>query len=87
LLDSELLADVWLAMTRGQDALLMDFEEGADQGDGGGLSLGKFDPNVLKVLRATDADQAEHEKYLAQLEKENKKPPMWLAAAAVQEGA
>lgn len=83
LLDSELLADVWLAMTRGQDALLMDFEEGEDQGDGGGLSLGKFDPTVLKVLRAPAADQAEHEKYLAQLEKENKKPPLWLAAAAL----
>ncbi|HRL22608.1 MAG TPA: DNA polymerase III subunit epsilon [Alcaligenes sp.] len=83
LLDSELLADVWLAMTRGQDALLMDFEEGEDTDNGGaGLALGRFDPGVLKVLRASQADQAEHDKYLAQLEKENKKPPMWLALAA-----
>ncbi|MGE8546032.1 MAG: DNA polymerase III subunit epsilon [Alcaligenes sp.] len=83
LLDSELLADVWLAMTRGQDALLMDFEESEDQDEGGaGLALGRFDPSVLKVLRASDADLAEHEKYLAQLEKENKKPPMWSTVPA-----
>jgi DNA polymerase-3 subunit epsilon len=78
LLDSELLADVWLAMTRGQDALLMDFDESDSQGgDGSDLSLGKFDPSVLKVLRASEADQAEHEKYMDVLEKQNKKPPMW----------
>src|SRR5690606_3290904 len=34
LLDSELLADVWLAMTRGQDALIMDFGAGDKQGGG-----------------------------------------------------
>ncbi|ALO39368.1 DNA polymerase III subunit epsilon [Alcaligenes faecalis] len=78
LLDSELLADVWLAMTRGQDALLMDFDESDGQGgDGSNLSLGKFDTSVLKVLRASEADQAEHEKYMDVLEKQNKKPPMW----------
>ncbi len=77
LLDSELLADVWLAMTRGQDALLMDFDDSDEGGDGSDLSLGKFDPGVLKVVRASEADLAEHEKYMDQLEKQNKKPPMW----------
>src|SRR5690606_10376101 len=38
LLDSELLADVWLAMTRGQDGLLMDFDE-SDSAGGNGVRL------------------------------------------------
>src|SRR5690606_7259228 len=43
LLDSELLADVWLAMTRGQDALLMDFDT-SDQGTAvGGLQSIRID--------------------------------------------
>jgi DNA polymerase-3 subunit epsilon len=56
----------------------MDFDESDGQGgDGSNLSLGKFDTSVLKVLRASEADQAEHEKYMDVLEKQNKKPPMW----------
>lgn len=76
LLDSELLADVWLAMTRGQDALIMDFEE--DSGtDGAGIALERFDPAVLKAITVTDQDQLEHAKYLEQLERENKSPALW----------
>src|SRR3546814_3645970 len=59
LLDSELLADVWLAMTRGQDGLMMDFD--ADDGSGSnGLQLAKFDPLTLTDLADSPNEQAAH---------------------------
>ncbi len=76
LLDSELLADVWLAMTRGQDALIMDFDE-QDGDDNGGIALERFDPAVLKALVTHAQDEQEHMRYLEQLEKENKAAPLW----------
>ena len=60
LLDAQLLAEVWLAMTRGQDALLIDVEEDASAG-GAGLVLTKFDASGLPVLRADAAELSEHE--------------------------
>ena len=54
LLDAQLLAEVWLAMTRGQDALLIDVEEDASAG-GAGVVLTKFDASGLPVLRADAA--------------------------------
>jgi DNA polymerase-3 subunit epsilon len=69
LLDSQLLAEVWLAMTRGQDALLIDVD---DQGGGSaadGLVLGRFDASVLTVIHAGEEEMAEHQKYLEVLDK------------------
>ncbi len=68
MLDSQLLAEVWLAMTRGQDALLIDVEEGGSAG-ADGLVLGRFDASGLPVIKASDEDLAEHEAYLAALDK------------------
>ncbi|MCD0504825.1 DNA polymerase III subunit epsilon [Bordetella petrii] len=68
LLDSQLLAEVWLAMTRGQDALLIDVDD-ASPGGSGGMALGAFDGSVLPVLGATAEELAEHEEYLASLDK------------------
>jgi len=78
LLDSELLADVWLAMTRGQDALLMDFDEEGDASSNG-LRLEKFDAFTLKVVLASPAEQQAHEAYLAELDKAAGKPSVWRA--------
>lgn len=78
LLDSELLADVWLAMTRGQDALIIDFEEN-EAGSANGISLEKFDPLILQVVLASEAEQQEHENYLASLDKAAGKPCVWRA--------
>lgn len=78
LLDSELLADVWLAMTRGQDALLMDFDEAGDAGSNG-LRLEKFDASTLKVVLASLEEQEAHEAYLAELDKAAGKPSVWRA--------
>ncbi|NYT36107.1 DNA polymerase III subunit epsilon [Allopusillimonas soli] len=76
LLDSELLADVWLAMTRGQDALLMDFAEEGGPG-GPGLTVGKVDTSTLRVIHATDEDLAAHAAYLDALDKASGKPCVW----------
>lgn len=81
LLDSELLADVWLAMTRGQDALIIDFEEN-EAGSVNGISLEKFDPLILQVVSASEAEQQEHESYLASLDKAAGKPCIWRALPA-----
>ena len=68
MLDSQLLAEVWLAMTRGQDALLIDVDDN-DAGAGGGVVLAKFDASGLPVVKASEAELAEHETYLATLDK------------------
>lgn len=83
LLDSELLADVWLAMTRGQDALIMDFDDSHTHGNGG--AMGAFDTSVLRVVRASDEECAAHEAYLDALDETAGKPAVWrlLDAATV----
>lgn len=76
LLDSELLADVWIAMTRGQDALLMDFEEDSGM-DANGVRLERFDASTLQVLAASAEELQQHEEYLAGLDKAAGKPCLW----------
>ncbi|AHV92939.1 DNA polymerase III subunit epsilon [Bordetella holmesii] len=68
LLDSQLLAEVWLAMTRGQDALLIDVDD-AQGGGGSQVELSRFDASVLPVIAASAEDLAAHEAYLAALDK------------------
>jgi len=66
LLDAELLADVYLAMTRGQDSLIVETETvQADTGEGG------FDRSKLKlaVVCATAEELAAHEAQLAEIDK------------------
>src|SRR5690554_5642137 len=75
LLDSELLADVWLAMTRGQDALIMDFSEGDGQGSDGAMTA--FDASGLPVINATTEETEQHEAYLDTLDKTAGKPAVW----------
>ncbi len=66
LLDAELLADVYLAMTRGQESLMMDIaEEKPAMGDIPGVVR----KGALQVLNANEAELAAHEQYLAGLDK------------------
>lgn len=76
LLDSELLADVWLAMTRGQDGLTMEFGDDEDSSTNG-MQLERFDPLTLKVASASAADLEAHEAYLHDLDKAAGKPCVW----------
>jgi DNA polymerase III subunit epsilon len=68
LLDSQLLAEVWLAMTRGQEALLIDTDD-ATPTAGAIVLLDALDASVLPVLKPTAEELAEHETYLQSLDK------------------
>ena len=79
LLDAELLADVYINMTRGQDALLMDV--GSDEqagGSTGGMDLSRFE---LPVLLANDQEVSAHDDVLVQLDKASGGKTLWRAAA------
>jgi len=79
LLDAELLADVYLALTRGQDSLMIELETPAARLDAVTIGAGSA---PLVVLRATDDELAAHEALLAELDKESKGTCLWRAAAA-----
>ena len=78
LLDAELLADVYLAMTRGQESLIMALDEPAPQLDDtdGGTTLTERPP--LRVLRASAEEIEGHDKVLAEIAKANKGHCLWL---------
>ena len=65
LIDSELLARVYLAMTGGQSALLLD-EEKTDAGVAGEAEVSRQRPDGLKlvVIKASDEELAAHESIL-----------------------
>ena len=65
LLDARLLAEVYLAMTRGQDSLMMELDAPAQL-----AAAGRIDASKLVVLRATDAEREAHEAYLDGMAKE-----------------
>lgn len=81
LLDAELLADVYINLTRGQDALLIadDMQEGSD-----GLKLAAVDLRALKlpVLRASEQELAAHADVLAQIDKASGGKTIWRIAQA-----
>jgi DNA polymerase-3 subunit epsilon len=74
LLDSELLADVYLAMTRGQNTLSMDVEVEAA---GGGALIEAGPLGEIMVVRALEDELAEHEGVLAALDKGVKGECVW----------
>lgn len=79
LLDAELLADVYICMTRGQDALLMDLAPG----DGAGTVIFPVDLRgvELPILRASDQELAAHEEVLGQLDKSSGGKTVWRGLA------
>lgn len=84
LLDAELLAEVYLAMTRGQETLVMDLDSPRDAADAPGMA-GERMP--LPVLRATDEELAAHEKLLDDIALESKGRCIWRPAADGAVGA
>jgi DNA polymerase-3 subunit epsilon len=74
LLDSELLADVYLAMTRGQNTLSMDVEV---ESAGGGELIEAGPLGEIIVLAAADDELAEHDNMLAALDKGVKGECVW----------
>ena len=83
LLDAELLADVYINLTRGQEALLM-AEEGSDPQ--GSASAARIDLShiALQVLPASAGECAAHEAILAQIDKASGGKTIWHAAESSQ---
>ncbi|MDM0086866.1 MULTISPECIES: DNA polymerase III subunit epsilon [unclassified Variovorax] len=69
-LDAQLLADVYINLTRGQDALLID--EASNEPTTGAVVAMDLSSFVLPVLMATDHELSAHEDLLAQLDKSSK---------------
>lgn len=77
LLDAELLADVYLAMTRGQDSLEMALQSpGAQGAEGDGDDA--WPPAGLAVVRADDTERAAHRALLEAIQKDAKGPSLWV---------
>ena len=77
LLDAELLADVYINLTRGQDALLIDGSAG-QSADGTVLQI-DLSSFKLDVLLANDQETAAHEDVLNQIDKASKGKTVWRA--------
>ena len=77
LLDAELLAEVYLAMTRGQENLLMDIDIAPAQEEHCTQNMSR---RSLMIVRATEDECAEHERVLQEVSKESKGKCVWLSA-------
>lgn len=75
LLDAELLADVYINMTRGQDALIMELGDATtESGEVLQVDLSRFD---LPVLHANERESQAHETVLAEIDKACKGRTVW----------
>jgi len=80
LLDAELLAEVYLAMTRGQNSLEIAFDTPhVDYAAGGARQH-----QPLLVLRASDEELAEHARVLDEIARESKGKCLWRNLEGVQ---
>lgn len=75
LLDTELLAEVYLAMTRGQDSLLGDGGDEREERDA--LLDGDMPRPALRILAATEEELAQHMQQLADIDKASKGACLW----------
>jgi len=85
LLDAQLLAEVWLTMTRGQETLTIDIGTAAPAAAAGGAAAGdgNAEPRpALKVITPTADEAAAHAEYLAALDRESKGRCVWRALEA-----
>jgi DNA polymerase III subunit epsilon len=83
LLDAELLADVYINLTRGQDALLIDMA--AADTFGGIVTRVDLTAFTLPVLLASDQEAAAHEEVLKQLDKASGGKTVWRIRPAASE--
>lgn len=85
LLDSEILADVYLAMTGGQVSLLLAAEEtSATKKNSEGETVKKKDRGPLRIIKATDEELAEHENTLQLLDEKSGGNCVWLKTNAIE---
>ena len=83
LLDVQLLAEVYLAMTRGQESLTIDMVAPpimALSDDANGATAGRAGPRpAINVIAPTPLEEAAHQEYLAVLDRESRGRCLWLA--------
>ena len=77
LLDAQLLAEVYLAMTGGQAALVLDAATDPQRAGAGVQRRLQRDQLPLKVLRATAEESAAHEAKLKEIAKAAGAPALW----------
>ena len=75
LLDARLLAECYLAMTRGQESLMMELETPAAAA--AALAALQIDVSSLIVVAAAPEEAAQHEQYLDAMDKEAKAGSVW----------
>ena len=79
LLDAEILAEVYVAMTRGQENLLMDLTPEPAANQPGNSTFPNTRPAAPpRILRASPEELAAHEALLAAIQKESKGKCLWL---------
>jgi len=78
LLDAEILAEVYLAMTRGQESLIMDLGTEINPSVSAIQANHKAQGKQLRILRASDVEIAEHEQQLLAIQKESGGNCLWL---------
>jgi DNA polymerase-3 subunit epsilon len=79
LLDAELLADVYINLTRGQDALLIDM--GTEDAQGPQFAPVVLSVFTLPVLTANDQELASHEDILKQIDRSSGGKTTWRISA------
>jgi DNA polymerase-3 subunit epsilon len=78
LLDAQLLADVWIAMTRGQETLDITLASASASISGGGLGALSSAPRI--VIRADDEELAQHAAFCERLNRDSKGQCLWMRA-------
>jgi DNA polymerase-3 subunit epsilon len=81
LLDAQLLAEVYLAMTRGQESLAIEIDGPAGP-VAAARTVGAGERPRLVVVRANEAEAAEHARILESIAKESKGKLVWAVDAA-----
>jgi DNA polymerase-3 subunit epsilon len=82
LLDAELLADVYLAMTRGQETLEIGLHSDPAAGTRGEAPT-DWPPVGLRVVRGSEREMQAHRDYLAALARDARGPSLWERLDAV----
>ncbi|MDH5180709.1 MAG: DNA polymerase III subunit epsilon [Gammaproteobacteria bacterium] len=89
LLDAEILADVYLAMTGGQTALSFSGNDNPDAEQQIGLTNTRMEediqPGLLRVIKASEAELAAHQQRLDEIAQACGGDPVWRIPAAIEE--
>lgn len=86
LMDAVLLAEVYMAMTRGQDSLAIGIDTGAAAGQAA-RDVPFERPPLLRVIRAGDEERTLHAEQIARIDKASGGKAIWTAVEAVAETA